>query len=245
MGPEVCCGIARLTKQPKLVPDISSKSIPFVPSRGDASKRCQNTFQIETSNWKDFSSFACVPTAWYKRDGFTENVWYKLRLLSQPSNTRTNIPRHASGPISWLIPKCKQYKLHPPQILYIPRSRLCHEAWQKSPICPQKSPVYICKRALYIRQRALYIHKRALYVRKRALYIRKRVLYIRQRALYIRTRALYTSKRALHIRRIALYVRQRTLYIRKRVLYIRKRALYIHQRALYVHKRRSQMNASH
>jgi len=42
------------------------------------------------------------PTALYKRDGFkfTGNVWYKLRLLSQPSNTRTNIPKHASGPIS-------------------------------------------------------------------------------------------------------------------------------------------------
>jgi len=69
-------------------------------------------------------AFACVPTAWYKRDRFTGNVWYKLRMLSQPSNTRTNIPKHASGPISWLIPKCKQYKLRPHQILQIPRSRL-------------------------------------------------------------------------------------------------------------------------
>jgi len=123
---DICTRIARLTKQPKLVPDISSKSVPLVLSCGDASKRCQNTFQSERSNWTDFSSFACVPTAWYKRDRFTGNVWYKLRLLSQPSNTRTNIPKHASGPMSWLIPKCKRYKLCPPQILQIPRSRLCH-----------------------------------------------------------------------------------------------------------------------
>jgi len=106
---------------------LSSDEIP-VHCIGDASKRCQNTFQIEMSNWKDFSSFACVPTGWYKRDGFTGNtgnIWYKLRLLSQPSNTRTNISKHASGPIRWLISKCKQYKLRPPQILQIPRSRLC------------------------------------------------------------------------------------------------------------------------
>jgi len=42
--------IARLTKEPKLVLDITSRSVPFVPSRGDASKRCQNIFQIEGSN---------------------------------------------------------------------------------------------------------------------------------------------------------------------------------------------------
>ena len=51
---DICTSIARLTKQPKLVSDISSKSVPFVPSRGDASKRCQNTFQIERSIWKVF-----------------------------------------------------------------------------------------------------------------------------------------------------------------------------------------------
>ena len=38
--------------------------------------------------WND----ACVPQLGYKRDGFTENIWYKLRLLSQPSNTRTDYP---------------------------------------------------------------------------------------------------------------------------------------------------------
>jgi len=38
------------SKQPKLVPDIFSKSVPFVPSRGDASKRNQNTLQFERSN---------------------------------------------------------------------------------------------------------------------------------------------------------------------------------------------------
>jgi len=63
------------------------------------------------------SSLACVPTAWYKRDGFIENVWYKLRLLSQPSCTRTNIQECASGLMNWLIPKCKQYKFRPSLIL--------------------------------------------------------------------------------------------------------------------------------
>ena len=44
---DICTSTARSTKQPKLVSDISSKCVLFVPSRGDASKRCQNTFQIE------------------------------------------------------------------------------------------------------------------------------------------------------------------------------------------------------
>jgi len=46
------------------------------------------------------SSFAWVPTAWYKRDGFNENVWYKLRFFSQPSCTGTNIPEYASAPMN-------------------------------------------------------------------------------------------------------------------------------------------------
>jgi len=48
------------------------------------------------------ATLACVPTAWYKRDRFTENVWYKLRLLSQPSCTRTNIQECALGLMNWL-----------------------------------------------------------------------------------------------------------------------------------------------
>ena len=40
--------IAGLTKQPKLVPDVFSKSVPFVPSRGDASK-LQIFFQFDLS----------------------------------------------------------------------------------------------------------------------------------------------------------------------------------------------------
>jgi len=35
---DICMIMARLTKQQKLVQDISSKSVPLVPSRGDASK---------------------------------------------------------------------------------------------------------------------------------------------------------------------------------------------------------------
>jgi len=164
---DICTRRARLTKRPKLVPDIFSKSVPFVPSHGDASKRYQNTFQIERSYWKDFSSFACVPTAWYKRDRFTENVWYKLRSLSQPCNSRTNIPKHASGPISWLIPKCKQYKLRPPQILQIPRSRLFHLFWI----------VWMQKYwALWWIYRAVLWRYRALWRRYKALLIRSRVM---------------------------------------------------------------------
>jgi len=59
------------------------------------------------------ATFACVPTAWYNWDGFTENVLYKLRLLSQPSCTRTNIQEYASGLMNWLKVKCTQYKLRP------------------------------------------------------------------------------------------------------------------------------------
>ena len=101
---------------------FSVNSSLFAPSRGDASSRCQNIFQIERSNWnwKHFSSkelSSCVPTAWCKRDGFTENIWYKLRLLSQPSCTGTNIQEYASGLMNWLQPKCKQYKLRHQLIL--------------------------------------------------------------------------------------------------------------------------------
>jgi len=53
--------IAGLTKQPKFVADISSKSVPFVPSRGDASKRCQNTFQIEGRIEKIFRCLLASP----------------------------------------------------------------------------------------------------------------------------------------------------------------------------------------
>jgi len=89
-----------LTKQPKLVLDIFSKSVPFVPSRGDASKR-RKIFSIRFFNLKGIlATFACVPTAWYKRDGFTGLVWYNIRFLSQHSNTHKNISKHASGPIS-------------------------------------------------------------------------------------------------------------------------------------------------
>ena len=61
---------------------------------------CDKSLEMSQSLKDILATFACVPTAWYKRDGFTENVWYKLPLLSQPSNSRTNIPKYASGPIS-------------------------------------------------------------------------------------------------------------------------------------------------
>ena len=106
-----------LTMNPKFVPDISSESVPFVPNRGDANKQ-RKIFSIRPFNLKGIlATFSYVPSTWYKWDGFTGNVWYKLRFLSQPSNTRTNISKYASGPISWLIPKCKKYKLPPHQML--------------------------------------------------------------------------------------------------------------------------------
>jgi len=45
---DICTSIARLTKQPKLVPVISSKSVPFVTSRGDASNE-EKSFQFDLS----------------------------------------------------------------------------------------------------------------------------------------------------------------------------------------------------
>jgi len=71
--------IARLTKQPKLGPDIFSKSVPFVPSCGDASKRCQNTLQIESSNWKDLSVVCLRP------HGLVQKGWIYWKHLVQVS----------------------------------------------------------------------------------------------------------------------------------------------------------------
>ena len=113
MGPEACFGIfvrvllgwLRNQSLYWIFPVNLSLLYQAVGTQANASKRCQNTFQIERLNWKYFSSFACFPTAWYKSDGFAENIWCKLRLLSQRNSTRTNIPKHASGPISWLISK--------------------------------------------------------------------------------------------------------------------------------------------
>jgi len=137
---DICTSITRLTKQPKLVPEISSKSVSFVPSRGDASKRCQNTFQIERSNWKGFSSFACVPTAGTKGTDLLEISGTTLGVVSQPRDTLTNIPKHAPGSISWLIPKCKKYKLRPPQILYRPTQSIMYVPFQ----------VNTCKKSFYL-----------------------------------------------------------------------------------------------
>jgi len=58
-------------------------------------------FSIRPFNLKGIlATFACVPTAWYKRNRFTENILYKLWLLSQPSRTGTNIQEYASGPLN-------------------------------------------------------------------------------------------------------------------------------------------------
>jgi len=125
MGPEACFGIFVRVLLGWLSNRSLYKTFPINPSLLYQAVGTQANddffFQFDLSIWKVFwqhlLAFACVPTAWYKRDGFTGHVWYKLRLLSQPSNTRTNIPKHASGPISWLMPKCKRYKLLPPVIL--------------------------------------------------------------------------------------------------------------------------------
>jgi len=53
---DICTSIARLTKHLKLVPDIFSKSVPFVPSRGDASK-CKRSFQLKGRIEKIFRRF--------------------------------------------------------------------------------------------------------------------------------------------------------------------------------------------
>ena len=64
-----------------------------------------STFQFERCFGNVCLPFACVPTAWYKRNRFTENILYKLWLLCQPSRTGTNIQEYASGPINWLKPE--------------------------------------------------------------------------------------------------------------------------------------------
>jgi len=113
---DICKSIARLTKQPKLVPDIFSKSVPLVPSRGDANKRCQNTFQIERSNWKDLSSFAWSPqlgtkgTDLLKMSGTSFGCLVNRSDLVQISK---NMPR-----VSWIdTHKKKTYQRHNAQVL--------------------------------------------------------------------------------------------------------------------------------
>jgi len=58
---DICTSIAWLTKQAKLVPDISSKSVPLVPSRGDASKRCQIPFILKGQIEKIFRRLLASP----------------------------------------------------------------------------------------------------------------------------------------------------------------------------------------
>jgi len=65
------------------------------------------------------------PHSLVQKEQILWNFWYKLRLISQPSCTGTNIQESASGAMIWLKPKCKQYKLRPLLILEIPRSSLC------------------------------------------------------------------------------------------------------------------------
>jgi len=76
IGPEACFGIlvrVLLSWLSNLVSDIFSKFVPLVSSRGDASKR-RKTFWIWPFNLEGIlATIACIPTAWYKRDGFTEN----------------------------------------------------------------------------------------------------------------------------------------------------------------------------
>jgi len=61
-----------------------SKSVPFVPSCWDASNDAKSFDLWPFHSRGVLASFACVATAWYKRDWFTEIVWDKLRLLGTP-----------------------------------------------------------------------------------------------------------------------------------------------------------------
>ena len=96
---DICTSIARLTKQPKLVPDVCSKSVLLYQAVGTQANvaKIPSILQVKL---KRFVVVCLRPHGLVQKDGFTANIWYKLRLLSQPSNTRTNIPKHASGPIS-------------------------------------------------------------------------------------------------------------------------------------------------
>jgi len=81
---DICTSTARWTKQPKLVLDLFSKSIPFVPSRGDASQRRPNTFQIKRSDWKALSSFVVVGL---RPHGLVQKEWIYWTCLVQASVT--------------------------------------------------------------------------------------------------------------------------------------------------------------
>jgi len=97
MGPEA---YAWIFVPVLLILDIFSKSVPFVPSRGDASKTMTNPFNL-TFQFERFLANVCLrPHGLVQRDRFTESVWYKLRLLSQPSCPGTNIQEYASGHIN-------------------------------------------------------------------------------------------------------------------------------------------------
>jgi len=57
---DICTSTVPLTKQPKLAPDIFSKSVAFVPSRGETSIR-RKIFSIQPFNLKGIlATFACI-----------------------------------------------------------------------------------------------------------------------------------------------------------------------------------------
>jgi hypothetical protein len=82
----------------------------------------------------DYGTFWLRPSYWFQRPTNERLKQMKVAegssLLSQPRNTRTNIPKHAPGSISWRIPKCKKYKLRPPQILYRPTQSIMYIPFQ-------------------------------------------------------------------------------------------------------------------
>ena len=58
---DICTSIARLTKQPKLVPDIFSESVPLVPCRGTQANVAKIPFKLKGQIEKIFRRLLVSP----------------------------------------------------------------------------------------------------------------------------------------------------------------------------------------
>ena len=96
---DICTSTARLTKTLKLVPDIFSKSVPLYQAVGTQAHVAKIPFKLNGQIERICRRLLASPRLGTKVY-FTENNWYKLRLLIQPSSTGTNIQEYASGPIN-------------------------------------------------------------------------------------------------------------------------------------------------
>jgi len=92
--------VSLVNKLPKLQEEFPINPSFCTKPWGHKANIAKIPFKLKGQIERIFWSFAFVPMAWYKGDGFTGNFSYKLGLISQQSHTRANIPKHASGSIS-------------------------------------------------------------------------------------------------------------------------------------------------